>query len=306
MIYYNVALQPPLPQDVWQAWNWDLLLILGLLATGLLYVRGIFRLWQRAGDGRAVSYGQALAFAAGWLALFVALVSPLDALGSALLAAHMVQHLTLTLLAAPLLVLGAPPVALAWGLPHSRKLARWWHKRVALRRAWRLLSRPTVAWAIHLVILWLWHLPALYQAALLDERVHILEHTSFLGAALLFWWTIVPRRLRRPRNLRRSLGPGPLYTFTTALLSGLLGVLLTFSQRVWYPSYGVLPYGWGLTPLQDQQLAGVIMWFPGGLVYLAATLVLLGTALRRPRRARGVQGKDGAVVAPQRPLKMQS
>lgn len=292
----TAVLQPPLPGNVWAAWNWDLLLIAGLLLGAAFYVRGITRLWRSAGAGRGVSLWQVVAFAAGWLALVVALVSPLEALSEALLAAHMVQHLLLMLVAAPLLIVGAPPVVLAWaigdaGPVRAADVGRWWRRRTALRRLWRAAFRRSVAWLAFNAVLWLWHIPALYEAAILDEGLHIFEHVTFLLAALFFWATLVHgtygSAVRRP-----SSAVAPLYVFTTALLSGLLGVLLTFSQRVWYPVYGVVPYGWGVTPLQDQQLAGVIMWFPGGLIYLAATLILLGSALQRSAKAQG----DGRVV----------
>lgn len=290
-----VTLRPPLPQDVWQAWNWDPLLLLGIFLSGVLYTGGILRLWRQAGAARAISYMQVTAFACGLLGLVVALISPLDAMSGALLSAHMVQHLLLMMVVAPLLVFGTPPVALAWIMPRRIQLARWWRRRAGLRRMWHGFSRPALIWIVYLAILWMWHLPRLYQAALLDARVHSVEHTTFLGAAMLFWWALM-----RHRTLSKGLGA--LYVFTAALLSGLLGVLLTFSQTVWYPAYGVVPYGWGLTPLQDQQLAGVIMWFPGGLIYLAATILLLGTALQRRARA---EGSGRVVVAPRRSLKVQ-
>lgn len=292
-----MALQPPMPQTWQRAWNFDPILVTGLLLLLIAYGRGLGRLWRQAGAGRGVGYGRALLFGAGWLTLVVALVSPLDALGSALLSAHMVQHLLLVLAAAPLLVYGAPPVAIGWSVPRSSQIARWWHRQTVLQSAWRALSRPGVAWAVNIGVLWIWHAPPLYQAALLDEHIHSLEHAMFLGGALLFWWTALHV------GRRRQAAFAVLFLFTTALVNGLLGVLLTFSKEVWYPVYGVVPYGWGLTPLQDQQLAGVIMWFPGGLVYLLAVLLLLGSDLQaRARR----EGGGAVIVAPRRPLKAQS
>lgn len=290
VITVTFAQSPVLPQEAWHSWNWDPLLIVTLLLGALFYAAGIRRLWRRAGLGRAISFFRVLAFGSGLLALAAALLSPLDRMSGALLSAHMVQHVLLMLVAAPLLVLGAPPVALGWMLPRSRPLARWWHRRTRLRRLWQTLSQPGLVWMLHLLVLWLWHIPVLYQAALADEAIHILEHTSFLGIASFFWWTLVyDRRLTR-------LGAA-LAAFSTMLLSGLLGALLVFSKDVWYPAYSLLPYGWGLTPLEDQQLAGAIMWVPAGLVYLAVTLALLGAALQGQGR------KDGGarvVVAPHR------
>ncbi|MFW6070007.1 MAG: cytochrome c oxidase assembly protein [bacterium] len=279
---------PPTPQTIWRAWNADPLLILALLLSAALYTRGLLALWRRAGPGRGVRRSHVAAFAAGLLALAVALLSPLDALSSALLAAHMVQHLLLMLVAAPLLLLGLPPVAAAWALPRSPQLARWWHRRPLLRRAWRALSHPGAAWLLYAGVLWLWHLPRFYEAALMNDTVHALEHAAFLGAALLFWWALFHARAL-------SSAGGALYLFTTALHSGLLGALLTFAATPWYPAYSVAAYAWGLTPLQDQQLAGVIMWLPGALIYLAAILILLGRWLyRQERRSPG----DRRVVVP--------
>ena len=272
-----LAVQPPVPETWNQYWNWDQLFLVVLLLPYIFYARGVRALWRRAGRGRGVSYGRVAAFAAGMLTLFVALVSPVDALGEALLSAHMVQHLLLILVAAPLLVAGLSPVAAGWAIPRSGAVARWWRRRTALRRVWSAISHPATVWLLQLVALWLWHLPALYQAALMNESIHILEHLTFLAAALLFWWTLL-------WNRSLSRGAGTLFVFTTMLHSGLLGALLTFSQEAWYPLYNVTAYAWNMTPLSDQQLAGVIMWWPASLIYLAATLAQVAAALRGSER----------------------
>jgi putative membrane protein len=266
--------EPLSPHDLWSAWNWDASLLLGLGMAAWLYSRGAKGLWRSAGTGRGVSRWQVLSFASGLLILFVALVSPLDPLSGALFSAHMVQHLLLILVAAPLLVLGASPVVFAWGVPSSVRpgLGRWWHRqaglRVSLSWAWRALSGPMFVWALHTIAVWAWHLPVAYQAALRNEWLHILEHLSFLGTALLFWWVVL-------RGDRLNRGLAALYVFTMALLSGVLGALITFSTSAWYPDYASTTLAWGLTPLEDQQLAGVIMWVPGNVVYLVALLWIL-------------------------------
>jgi putative membrane protein len=226
------------------------------------------------------------------LALFVALVSPLDALGTALFSAHMVQHMVLVLVAVPLLVLGAPQTGLLWALaePRRRRLGAWWHCATGLRIGWRALSRPLVVWLLHAAALWLWHLPRLYQAALTSELVHLAEHASFLGTALLFWWVLLGG------SPRERLNPalGVLYLFSFALQGGLLGALMTFAPAPWYPAYTTTVAAWGLTPLEDQQLAGLIMWVPAGLVYLAAALVPLGELLEGEKvegRGEKVEGR---------------
>jgi cytochrome c oxidase assembly factor CtaG len=135
-----------------------------------------------------------------------------------------------------------------------------------------------MAWTLHAVAIWLWHAPKLYQATLSSETMHTVQHVSFLGTALLFWWALlhgVPSRLARPATV--------IYLFTTAVHTSLLGALLTFAPRLWYPLYDATTAPWGLTPLEDQQLAGVIMWVPAGLSYLIAALALAATWLREPR-----------------------
>lgn len=270
--------EPLAPHDLWRAWNWDPLILTGLTLAGWRYGRGVRALWQRAGPGRGVSRWRVAAFSGGLLALFVALVSPLDALSGALFSAHMVQHLLLIMVAAPLLVLGAPPVALGWALPQRWRpgAARWWHRRSLLQKGWQALSQPLAVWTLYMAALWLWHIPVLYEAALRSEFIHFLEHGCFLATAVLFWRTLA----RCSAGGRLSYGVGILYVFTTALHGGLLGSLLTFTPRVWYPLYATSTAGWGLTPLADQQLAGVIMWVPMGIVYTVAALTLLGIWLQ--------------------------
>lgn len=286
---------PPAPHDLATAWSWDPGVVLGLVLGAWVYGRGVRVLWRRAGVGRGVACWRAGAFAGGLLALFVALVSPLDALGTALLAAHMVQHMLLVLVAAPLLVLGLPQLGLLWALgePGRRRVGRWW-RRSALRRLWRRLSQPALAWGLHAGAIWLWHLPDAYQAALANDAVHGVEHASFLGTALLFWWVA----LGRGSGGRLAPALGVLYLFAFTLQGGLLGALLTFAREPWYPAYAASTAAWDLTPLEDQQLAGLIMWIPSGLVYLAAALVPLARLLGREEDAYHPLSATQAAGAP--------
>ena len=197
----------------------------------------------------------------------------------------MTQHELLMLVAAPLLVLGRPLVPFLWALPRSWAvtLARW-SKLQPWEKTWRAVSNPVVAWVIHAAVLWAWHAPLLFQATLDNESIHALQHASFLFSALLFWWAVIHGR-------QRALGFGlaVLYMFTTALHSGLLGALLTFANSVWYPAYTDRTTAWGLTPLEDQQIGGLIMWIPAGLVYVAAALALFAGWLRESEtRARSL------------------
>ena len=282
---------PVQPHDLWSAWTLSLPITLPLAATLILYVVGVRALWGRAGNGRGVSVWRAAAFAAGWLALVVALVSPLHALGEALFSAHMAQHELLMTIAAPLLVLGRPLVPALFALPPgARRSASGWTQSPAFRSAWGRLTRPGTAWLLHAIAIWGWHLPRLYEATLQNDLVHTLQHLSFLGTALLFWWTVL-----HPAWSGRGLAM--LSLFTTMLHTGALGAILTVSSAVWYPAYARTTGAWGLTPLEDQQLGGLIMWIPGGAAYLIAALALLGSSLRESERRAPSWSRVRAVEA---------
>ena len=259
------ALEPLVrPGEALAAWTVDPVVIVSLLLTGWAYGYGVHRLWAK-GRGRGVSSGQVFAFWAGIAALGAALLSPVDALAHALFAAHMIQHLMLVLVAAPLLVFSAPAVPCSLALPgSSRRNLRALGRSRRAATAWAVLTAPLVVWILHVGALWLWHLPALYEAALRNEVLHALEHLSFFLTALLFWSLIIPLgRARMPYPAR--LG----YVFVTALQSGALGAILTFATVPLYSVHAAGARAWGLSALQDQQLAGVIMWIPAGVVYLA-------------------------------------
>lgn len=266
-------------------WTFEPGVITALLVTAAAYVVGVTRLWRAAGTGHGVRGREALAFVGASLALVVALVSPLDALSDTLFSAHMIQHELLILVAAPLAAVSAPLVALLWILPLGGRRAV---ARAAgagpIAAAWAILTAPATAWLLHAAALWAWHLPALFDAALASDRVHALQHLAFFGTAVLFWWGILHGRYGRA-----GYGAGFVYVFTTALHSGVLGALLTVSPRPWYPAYASAGAAWGLTPLQDQQLAGLIMWVPASVIFLAVGLALLASWIRESeRRVRSV------------------
>jgi cytochrome c oxidase assembly factor CtaG len=271
------------------AWTYDPWLIVPLYATGIAFFFGTRNLWRAAGPGRGVRYKHVAAFWAGWLILALALVSPLHWLGEHLFAAHMIEHEILMIVAAPLFAYARPSNAIIWSLP-----ARWRPSVGAIVNSgpilalWMVIGHPVSATIVHGAALWLWHAPLLYTLALSNEAVHRLEHLSFFFTGLLFWWTLLyGRGTDRGERVRDAVGIGCL--FLTLLHSGILGALLTLSPRVWYPAQVQFSADFGLTPLEDQQLAGILMWVPMGIVYTAAALyfahrlltVQAGPAIRR-------------------------
>jgi putative membrane protein len=270
------------PGNAWHAWVWQPAAAAVLLVTAVVYLWGARTMWREAGRGRALPAWRAGGFAAGLVAVAVALFSPLDPLGGQLCAAHMIQHLLLLTVAAPLLAEGAPSRAMLWAFPAAarRGFGRWWHRRPVLQWGAGLIGTPPAAWVLSVAALVLWHLPGPYRLALGDERVHALEHFSFLATGFLFWWVVL-----RPDGYRRlEPGAGVLYVFTAGLPAGLLGALLTFAGRPLYAGQSAGAPAWGLTALGDQQLAGLLMWMPGGLVYLAAAAMFFVAWLRQEER----------------------
>jgi cytochrome c oxidase assembly factor CtaG len=264
----------PEPHDLWTAWTFAPAAIVGLALASWLYARGVRALWRSAGAGRGIPPWRAACFAGGIATLGIALLSPIDRVATALFAVHMIQHMLLVVVAAPLLVLGDPALASIWALRISarRGVGAWWGAQRVLPALWRVLRLPLVAFTLHVAALWLWHLPTLYDAALRNEGVHVAEHLSFLATALLFWYPIADARPRR----RFGVGVATLYLFAAGLQCTLLGALITMSRHAWYVGHYGTTAAWGLTPLEDQQLAGLVMWIPAGLVYLVA---LIGTVL---------------------------
>lgn len=285
--------QPIGPHDLWTAWSLEPGIVAALLVSGWMYARGVERMWRRSGPGGGIRRWQAACFAGGWVTLAVAMLSPLHPLGGVLFSAHMVQHELLMVLAAPLLVLGRPLVPLLWAMPMRwRRRVGGWAKDPAVRGGWRAASGPFAAWLLHAAALWLWHLPAGYEATLRSEWMHTLQHASFLGTGLLFWWALLHGREGRP-----GYGAAVFYLFATAMHSGALGALLAFAPTSWYPSYQGATAAWGLTPLEDQQLAGLIMWIPAGLSYVVAGLALTALWMRESER-RAARWQKRALLRP--------
>jgi putative membrane protein len=209
----------------------------------------------------------------------VALESPLHEWSEDLFTAHMVQHELIMVIAAPLVALGAPLVAALWALPY--RLRRQCTALAAGIRRTGLgrIETPGVSFLLHAAALWLWHLPAFYEAALAQPALHAVQHVSFFATSLLFWWTVTQGRYGAG-----GYGASVLYVFGTATQSGLLGALLALSQRLWYPANGTGATAWQLTALEDQQLAGLVMWIPATIVFTGAGLMFVVLWLRESER----------------------
>ncbi|MDB5725122.1 MAG: Cytochrome c oxidase assembly factor CtaG [Novosphingobium sp.] len=257
-------------------WTWDASVTVPLGVSLAVFVIG----WQRlrARSVRGVLGRRLVLFALGWLVLAGALVSPLHEAGEHSFSAHMFEHELLMLLAPPLLVLSRPLAVMLWAFPApARQALGRFSQRHPVKAAWHALTGPVTATLLQAAALLLWHAPMLFDLALASEGWHVAQHVSFFVSALLFWTAMLGSG-RSPRLERR--GVAALCLFATSIVSGALGALMAFSESPWYRGYaqlGMAPFG--LTPAQDQQLAGLIMWIPGGLVHAVAALILVSLML---------------------------
>lgn len=264
---------PVTPATLWHfsSWTFELNITLPLIILLAMYTVGAVRRRHAAQLAK-----QHFAFVSSWLLLCAALISPLHELGDQLFSAHMLQHEILILLAAPLLSASHCSVTLLWSLPGAvRSRMGIWLRDITASRSGILLLTPLSAWLLHFIALWGWHLPVLYQATLRYESIHALQHLSFFVTAVIFWST-----LYGAGRSAMSYGAGVIYVFATAASCTALGALLTFSTILWYPIYAQRTYAWHLTPLQDQQIGGLIMWVPSSLVFIAIGIFLFARWLR--------------------------
>jgi putative membrane protein len=250
------------------AWDWELSVILGCAALMIGYLFAVgFHFFKKS-----------VLFAAGVLVLLIALVSPLDTLADYyLFSAHMLQHLILILLVPPLLLLGIPESP-------ARKMLQI----PFVERCQTVLGRPPIAWSLGIGTFWGWHAPLLYNAALANESLHVVEHLSFLVTSVIFWWPVLA-----PVTERRLSPPIALvYLMAAALGNTLLGIILVFSPDILYTAYvhpsdpleilHLIRDEWNLSARSDQTLGGLLMWIPGSLVYLSAILAILIRWFARP------------------------
>jgi cytochrome c oxidase assembly factor CtaG len=256
------------------SWTFDPWIVAPLMAIGFMY--GIGRL-VLATKGRKRIW-QDVVCAAGWLTLAGALMSPLHWLGERLLSFHMIEHEILMAVAAPLLVIARPIGPLLWSLPRRMRLTIGRAMRHPLfTKLWAFLSAGRNATLLHGIAIWAWHAPALFDAAVENLLLHRLQHLSFFLTAILFWWSV----------FRRSeTGSAAWHVFVTMLHTSILGALMALAPHLLYRQQADAAAAWGLTPLEDQQLAGIIMWVPAGTIYAGAALALIALWIRRAGQDR--------------------
>lgn len=255
----------------------DLWIVLPLVAAALAWAAGTLRLWRRCEGARGLLARRSAAYATGWLALFAALVSPVHYLGSRLFSVHMIEHEIVMAVAAPLLVIARPLAATLWALPRGARgaLARFLEGRVA-RRAWQVSTGGASATLLHGAALWLWHVPLFFETALANAALHRAQHLVFFVTALLFWWSM----LRRCQP-----GRAAAHVFLTMLHMSVLGALIALVPHVLFVAQTAGASAFGLTPLEDQQLAGLVMWVPAGTIYAGACLALAAAWVKRAGRS---------------------
>jgi cytochrome c oxidase assembly factor CtaG len=256
------------------AWNWDPTLVIGAALIVGLYLYAIGPLRKRH-HFEPASKGQIFAFLLGAGLMFLALVSPLDELGdSYLFSAHMVQHLILTMVGPPLLLIGTPE----WFM---RPIVR----NKALFAVARFLTYPGIAFVLFNADFFIWHAPALYNATLENQNIHIFEHLTFIIFGLLNWWPIFSPSKDLPRL---SIGGQTLYMFLSGMPIVLLGAGLTFASPLYAP-YIAAPRVWGISAATDQQLGGLIMWIPGNIIFIVIMSVLFLRWMQRKEKEQAAQ-----------------
>jgi putative membrane protein len=261
------------------SWTFDPWIVAPLVVFGGMYAIGAITLSRRRGWNGTTHNWRDLAWLVGWLSLAAALISPLHWLGERLLAFHMIEHEIIMTVSVPLIVVARPVGTWLWSLPRRVRLGvASFMQHPNTRGAWNWLSAGRNATLLHGVAIWAWHAPALFDAAVENLVLHCLQHLSFFATAVLFWWSV----------FRRSeTGAAACHVFVTMLHTSVLGALMALAPRVLYQQQTSAAASWGLTPLEDQQLAGIIMWVPAGTIYAGAALALLAIWIKGASKTTG-------------------
>jgi putative membrane protein len=269
-------------QKIFASWSTPIIVIEILLLTSLVYLVGWLRL--RGAFQDLISAWRLASFFAGIFSLWIALGSPLNAFDDVSLIAHMVQHLLLMAVAPPLILLSAPTLPLLQGLP------RWMaHSIVSPFLRWSLvkhmghfITNPAICWLSAALALLGWHIPGAFEMGLHSRILHEVEHASFFGAGILFWWPVVQPWPSTARWPRWSV---PLYLFCGTFPCDALSGFLAFCDRVVYKSYLPSPHILTSSPLQDQEFAAALMWTCTTIIFLLAAAIVTMQILS-PKNAR--------------------
>ena len=258
------------------AWRPEIILTLGLAAA--VHLAGRWRLKRRGVEHQTRPW-RLFSYLAGLAVLWIALMSPIDVLSGQFFYMHMIQHLLLVMIAPPLLLLADPMPTMLWGLPRALRLeiGRWLVPKAAFRRVLRALTTPGLVWLYFVAALVGWHDPHLYNLTLVSDLVHDLEHLTFFGTAMLFWWHVIGAAPHIHKRLSRGVRIG--YAISVVVPNALTGIAITFATEPVYTYYSTVPRPGSMTVLQDQMLGGVIMWIPGSMMYLIAGLVLIALVI---------------------------
>ncbi|MGO4834583.1 cytochrome c oxidase assembly protein [Rhizobiaceae sp. 2RAB30] len=263
------------------SWTLDPWVVVPVLVLTTFYGIGAFRVARRSGRRRRRPT-DILLFACGMLTLAGALLSPLHWLGEHLLTFHMIEHEIVIAISAPLIVLSRPIGVLLWCLPRTvRHAVAFIMRSSPVDLTWQWCAGGTNATVMHGLAIWAWHVPALFDAAVTSMALHRIQHFCFFVTAVLFWWAII---------WRTDHGASAWHLFVTMIHTGILGALMALSPRVLYVAQTQSAMAWSVTPLEDQQMAGMIMWVPGGSVYAAAVIAMLtlwirDSGARKPKNA---------------------
>ena len=285
-------LPPELSLESLLYWAWPPVVTVAVALVALLWVRAT-RQVAREHPGNPYPRRRTVSFAAALLLVLLALQSGIERYDTTLFSMHMVQHLIL-LFPVPILLLQAGPMTLLLRVASPRWRARI--LSVLQSRTVGVISHPLVGWTLLVAVMWGTHLSVMFETALEDETIHNMEHALYLSTALLFWapiFSVDPIR-------HRLRGGGALaYLITQMPQNSFLGVAIMFSSTPLYPHYVSLQRAWGPTPLEDQQLAGAIMWLVGDALFLAAIFVVLAALAKSEDRpqSRYDEAQTAAAIA---------
>jgi len=290
------------------SWDWRIEIITVLALAGTIYTRGWWRLRKKTAARQGRSPWQAGArwrpflYVGGILILGLALMSPIDVMGSQLFFMHMIQHILLVAVVPPMLWLANPLPFMMWGLPDRARtrFGKLLGRRGSLRLGLKKFAGPGTVWMAFVILYLGWHDSTLYNVALENEFVHDLEHLSFFGSAMLYWWHI----LGAGPVVHKSLSAVGRFIFLLMAIppNMIAGIAIAFSQSPIYPHYEAMPRLWNISVMTDQRLAGIIMWVPGSMMYIIFALILVARWLKqeeeKPPLPESVWATDEALIAP--------